>query len=73
MEPLKPSVKQQILQVNPQAAPDDVAEYELLLSQRFTEDPDAQGAPQMLSAKKRITDRLADLYAKLFLSQKTQP
>ena len=45
MEPLKPETKQQILANNPQAAPEDLEEYERLLSQRFTVDPHVAPTP----------------------------
>lgn len=79
MEPLKPEVKQQILANRPQAAPQDIEEYERLLAERFTSDPNAPsasalppGAPQAICASERLCDsrareaRLSELYEKLF-------
>lgn len=66
MEPMKPETKARILQENPQAAPGDIEEYELLLSQRFTLDPDMPAAPGEASAAENIESRIADLHRKLF-------
>ena len=64
MEPLKPEEKDLILENNPQASPEEVEEYEQLLSLRFTEDPDfgAAAAPQ---SEANVESRLRELYQKL--------
>lgn len=40
MEPLKPVTKENILALRPEADPADIEEYERLLAERFTVDPD---------------------------------
>lgn len=40
MQPMKPEQKRSALESRPQAQPSDLAEYERLLSERFTRDPD---------------------------------
>ena len=44
MEPLKPEEKEAILKKNPLADPADIEEYERLLSERFTVDPNRRSA-----------------------------
>jgi hypothetical protein len=77
MEPLKPEVKQKLLQNAPQASPQDVEEYERLLSERFMTDPSIPTArptstpvplaapPALLPAQEREA-RLRVLHQKLF-------
>ncbi len=69
MEPLKPDDRARILQEIPQAAPVDTEEYQLLLSRRFTVDPDLPAAPGQPSASEDLEAPLAYLVLKL-LSQK---
>jgi len=57
MEPLKPESVRDLL-ANAQAAPGDVEEYERLLSERFTTDPDL---PQDALESARIDTRHARL------------
>jgi len=64
MEPLKPEDKTFILENNPQASPEEIEEYEQLLSVRFTEDPDLAPEPALESARSRES-RLTELYQKL--------
>ena len=66
MEPLKPEIKRQILQNRPQASPADIEEYERLLAERFTEDPDLPKSPAAAQAATNREHRLEQLYAKLF-------
>lgn len=79
MEPLKPEVKKRILADRPQAAPQDIEEYERLLAERFMSDPNAPtasalppGAPQAIYRGERPCDahvreaRLRELHEKLF-------
>lgn len=70
MEPLKPMDKRRILEESPAAEPADIEEYERLLSERFTVDPDLPTAPpvaEMQSADSRKREaRLKELYEKLF-------
>ena len=77
MEPLKPDVRRQLTQNNPQASPQDVEEYERLLSERFTVDPslpaahtaansDLNAAPKALSPEQEREVRLKVLYQKLY-------
>jgi hypothetical protein len=66
MEPLKPETKRQILAGRPQACPADLEEYERLLAERFTEDPDLQMSPTKAKAASKRESRLEELYKKLF-------
>ena len=66
MEPLKPDVKERLLQTNPQAAPDDIDEYEQLLSSRFLVDPDMPKSPEGAAEEDAREVRLQELYQKLF-------
>jgi hypothetical protein len=72
VEPLKPQVKQSIQELRPDAAPEDIEEYERLLSERFLIDPDAQApAPERTAVRVAPTSdareqRLAELHEKLF-------
>jgi hypothetical protein len=66
MEPLKPETKRQILQERPQASPADIAEYERLVAERFTEDPDLPKAPTAARAVADRERRLGQLHKKLF-------
>jgi hypothetical protein len=66
MEPLKPVRKRQILESSPSATPEEVAEYEKLLAERFTVDPDLPRDPATLNLRQRKTDRLRELRQKLF-------
>lgn len=66
MEPLKPEEKERILSERPQAAPEDIEEYERLLAERFLHDPlvpEAAAAPLATPAR---DERLRELYEKLF-------
>lgn len=67
MEPLKPEEKQRILNERPQAAPEDIEEYERLLSERFRRDPHTQ-VESVFNKDFRSADddRLRELYEKLF-------
>lgn len=66
MEPMKPETKQEILANRPQAEPSAIEEYERLLSERFTVDPDLPRAPQDEAAESAREDRLAELCRELF-------
>jgi len=66
MEPLTPEVRKQILDQHPQASPEDIEEYERLLSQRFTVDPDLPMAPAESVKRDDDERRLKELYNKLF-------
>jgi hypothetical protein len=66
MEPLKPDTKDRILRDRPQASPKDIEEYELLLAERFTEDPDLPKSPAATQAAAKRQKRLEQLYKKLF-------
>lgn len=79
MEPLKPEVRQGLTLNNPQASPHDVEEYERLLSQRFTVDPnlpparaasssDLMAPPETLTPEQEREARLQVLYEKLYPS-----
>ena len=69
MEPMKPEVKDNLLQNNPQADPQDLEEYERLLSERFTVDPDVAKAPESFDADNARENRLRELHQKLFVSK----
>ena len=67
MEPLRPEAKRAILNATPQAEP-EIDEYERLLAERFTIDPDAP-APQPGWLSSRTSDReqrLQDLHPQGF-------
>jgi hypothetical protein len=66
MEPLKPETASKILEESPEAAPEDVQEYERLLAERFTVDPDLPMAPEADSQQADIEERIQYLYRKLF-------
>jgi hypothetical protein len=66
MEPLKSQDRARILRENPQADPGDLEEYELLLSKRFTLDPDVPAEPGNSSAAEDVEARIAYLHRKLF-------
>ncbi len=66
MEPLHPDTKRAILNANPQAEP-DVEEYERLLAERFTLDPDAPAPqPQAIALVHESRERrLEELYRRI--------
>jgi hypothetical protein len=64
MEPLTPAAKRQILADNPQASTRDLQEYERLLAQRFTVDPDLVAEPSLETRGRE--ERLEQLHRKLF-------
>ncbi|HEX8694455.1 MAG TPA: hypothetical protein VF746_18680 [Longimicrobium sp.] len=66
MEPLKPETKARILEESLQAAPEDIEEYERLLSERFTVDPDLPASPEAAHAVDERESRLQELARKLF-------
>ncbi len=66
MEPLKPETESKILEESPEAAPEDIQEYERLLAERFTVDPDLPMAPEADSLEEDREERLQYLYRKLF-------
>jgi hypothetical protein len=72
MEPLKPARKKQILESAPSASPEELAEYEKLLAERFTVDPDLPRAPETLGLIQRKNDRLKQLHKKLFPDAETE-
>jgi hypothetical protein len=66
MEPLKPETKRQILVDRPNANCADIEEYERLLAERFTEDPDLPKSSTEARAAGKRQNRLEQLYKKLF-------
>lgn len=66
MEPMKPDLKKNVLAANPQAAPEEIEEYERLLSLRYAQDPDSAAEPPSAASPETIEARLAQLYKKLF-------
>lgn len=66
MEPMKPDARVRILEENPHAQPGDLDEYEMLLSRRFTIDPDLSTGPKGPLEAARLEARLAELHQKLF-------
>ena len=77
MEPLKPATVKDVMD---RAAPadvpsvqDDIAEYERLLAERFTRDPDLPMSPQDADDAAQREDRIAQLYKKLFQAQSATP
>jgi hypothetical protein len=69
MEPMKPEARARILAENPLAQPGDLEEYEMLLSRRFTIDPDLAPAPGERSEMEEVESRIAELHRKLFPEQ----
>jgi hypothetical protein len=65
MEPLKPERIQQLLK-RPQVLPADIEEYERLLSERFTIDPDVPRSPQQEVMIQARETRLQEIHQKLF-------
>jgi len=55
-----------MLEASPAATPQEIAEYEKLLAERFTVDPDLPRSPESLELRQRKTDRLKELRRKLF-------
>ena len=54
-------------ELRPDASDDEVAEYQRLMSERFSEDPDLMGAPpQKVRESAERESRLTALYEKLF-------
>lgn len=70
MEPLKREVVSDILRLNPAAQPSDIAEYERLLAQRFTIDPDLAMEPS--PEANRRERRIRELYAKLISHRESE-
>jgi len=68
MQPLKPEDKKAALENNPNAAPEDLQEYERLLALRFTRDPSNPGnaAPFAAGTEDDLEERLKALHRKLF-------
>jgi hypothetical protein len=71
MQPMKPEQKRAALESRPQAQPADLAEYERLLSERFTRDPDQPqpaAAPhtEAMAVKVDPEARLKELHRILF-------
>lgn len=69
MEPIKPEDKQRLLSRNLTVSSEDVKEYELLLSRRFTTDPDFPQTPKSgtpLAAPTDEEERLRELANKIF-------
>jgi hypothetical protein len=72
MQPMKPEQIRSALMNRPEAQPSDLEEYQRLLSQRFTTDPDReQPAAAPLIEKGRVDreERLRELYRTLFQPQ----
>ncbi len=70
MEPLTPETVQAVFKLaEPAAAPgleDDIEEYERLLSERFTRDPDLPMSPQQAHDFDQAEDRIEKLHQKIF-------
>ena len=66
MEPLKPTTQIGILQASPAAAPEEVAEYQRLLAERFTIDPDLPRDATTVNLMEGKRARLKELHKKLF-------
>ncbi len=77
MEPLKPETVQDVLRLaEPAAAPalrDDIEEYERLLSERFTRDPDLPMSPQQAHGIDLAEERIEKLHKKLFRDPPSSP
>jgi hypothetical protein len=72
MEPPKPQMVKVWLN-QPQVAPEEVEEYERLLAERFTEDPDRARSPQEVTRASLREARLTELYKKLFPGEARNP
>jgi hypothetical protein len=69
MEPIKPEHKQKWLSRNLAVSSEDIHEYELLLSRRFTTDPDFPQVPKSGTPPAAPSDeekRLQELADKIF-------
>jgi hypothetical protein len=66
MEPLDEETKRNILETRPEASPEDIREYEEILSKRFAVDPSQPAAAPEMAEVSSATDRLAELHEKLF-------
>jgi hypothetical protein len=66
MQPLSPEERERILRSHPEASPQDVDEYEQLLSSRFTTDPSMPRGPGVDQQERAREERLRDLYNQLF-------
>ncbi|WP_180270072.1 hypothetical protein [Nostoc linckia] len=51
---------------NPQAAPEDIDEYERLLAARFSVDPSLSRSPEESISAEMRENRLKELYIKIF-------
>ncbi len=71
MEPLKQSRKDEILNGSPGATSSDIAEYEKLLAERFTVDPDVARNPNSQGLADAKSSRLKQLRQKLFPESET--
>jgi len=65
MEPLKPETIKDLLN-RPHVAPADIEEYQRLLAERFSTDPDAPQPPGQAAVASDREARLEELYEKLF-------
>jgi hypothetical protein len=66
VEPLKPQTRETALRNRLQASPADIEEYERLLAERFTVDPDMPMSPTTARAVAQREQRLQQLHQKLF-------
>ena len=77
MEPLKPETVQEVFKLaEPAAAPGleaDIEEYERLLSERFTRDPDLPISPQQAHDFDEAEDRIEQLHKKIFRNPPSNP
>lgn len=66
MQPLTPREREQILLSHPEASPQDIDEYERLLSVRFMTDTSVPRAPGQEQQERTRELRLQELYNRLF-------
>jgi hypothetical protein len=73
VEPLKPETIRQLLIDRPHVAPEEIEEYQRLLSERFTVDPSQAHLPHIAARHDAREGRLKELYQKLFGPDPARP
>ena len=66
MEPLKRTARKRIFEAAPTATSEEIDEYQRLLAERFTIDPDLPRDPASVNLVQRREARLKELRSKLF-------
>jgi hypothetical protein len=73
VEPLKPETIGRVLRDRPHVAPEEIEEYQRLLSERFTADPSQAHLPHLQARHDAREARLKELYRKLFGPDPARP